>query len=152
MSLHKFKKSRAGQDRWLAALAQHCADNIRTCTQRSSSHTCPATAYGHIHISNIYGYASPHGSATVRVSHRPAALGACNTCSLHLIISTPTTSPSCVRQCKGAHKFTLTETMLSINASPSVDVSVNFGPISSGSLQRRDVAAGAKGGAAQMCD
>ena len=35
--------------------------------------------------------------------------------------------------------------MLSVNASPSIDVSVNFGSISSRSLQRKDVAAGAKG-------
>jgi hypothetical protein len=42
---------------------------VRTCAQRSSSPTSPATAYGHFHISNIYGYASPHGGATVRVSH-----------------------------------------------------------------------------------
>jgi len=42
---------------------------VRTCAQRSSSPTRPATAYGHFHISYIYGYASPHGGATVRVSH-----------------------------------------------------------------------------------
>ena len=42
---------------------------VRTCAQRSSSTTRPATAYGHFHISYIYGYASPHGGATVRVSH-----------------------------------------------------------------------------------
>ena len=42
---------------------------VRTCAQRSSSPTRPATAYGHFHISYIYGYASPHGGAAVRVSH-----------------------------------------------------------------------------------
>ena len=52
---------------------------VRTCAQRSSSTTRPATACGHFHISNIYGYASPHGGATVRVSHRPVAPEACNT-------------------------------------------------------------------------
>ena len=32
--------------------------------------TYPSThAYGHIHISGIYGYASPHGGAPVGVSH-----------------------------------------------------------------------------------
>jgi len=62
---------------------------VRTCAQRSSSTTRPATACGHFHISNIYGYASPHGGATVRVSHRPVAPEACNTCSHHLFTSTP---------------------------------------------------------------
>ena len=62
---------------------------VRTCAQRSSSTTRPATAYGHTHNSDIYGYASPHGGATVRVSHRPVAPEACNTCSHHLFTSTP---------------------------------------------------------------
>ena len=77
-----------------------------------------------------------------------------------VLISTPTTSPShgqhsdtvnsqhaenCVHQCEGANKFTLTEMMHSVNASLLMDVSVNFGPISSRSLQCRDVAARAKG-------
>ena len=42
---------------------------VRTCAQQSSSPTHPATAFGHVHISDIYGYASPHGGATVKVSH-----------------------------------------------------------------------------------
>ena len=50
-----------------------------------------------------------------------------------------------VRQCEGAHKFTPTETMRSVNTYPSKDVSVNFGSLYSRSLQRKDVAAGAKG-------
>ena len=75
MSLHKFKTSRAGQDRWLAALAQHAR----------------------------------------------------------------------VRQYEGAHKFTLIETMHNVNASASMAVFVNFSPLSSRSLQRKDVAAEAKG-------
>ena len=77
MGLHKFKASRAGQDRWLAALTQH--------------------------------------------------------------------TKSCVHQCEGAHKFTPTKTMPNVNTSPSMDASVNFSPPPSGSLQRKDATARAKG-------
>ena len=50
-----------------------------------------------------------------------------------------------IRQCEGTHKHTSAETAHNVNASPSMDVSVNFGSLSSRSLQRKDVAAGAKG-------
>ena len=50
-----------------------------------------------------------------------------------------------IHQCEGAHKFTPTVPMCSINAHLSMDVSVNFRSLSSGSLQCKDAAARAKG-------
>ena len=50
-----------------------------------------------------------------------------------------------IRQYEGTHNHTPAETVHNVNASPSMDVSVNFGPLSSISLQCQDAAAGAKG-------
>ena len=52
-----------------------------------------------------------------------------------------------IRQGEGTHShiWIPTEAMHSVSASPSMDVSVNSGPLSSISLQSRDAAAGAKG-------